>query len=291
MSAETTASPIKLLGRIVPPGEGGHLPDDIGDSEPAPYTRAFKDEAYARRRKKYPRVVVQGDSWFAYPLPSFPSNIVDLLPRQPALALKRLEQNGATLGDMTTRAALAALAEAIGEEKPACVLLSAGGNDLVEPTFLADLFLTQTGTLPPAQLVDLKVWRTKAAELRDGYDLLLKTIRKASADVPVLGHGYDYLVPSDKRINLVIKKVGPWIQPALVGKKILNPAEQEAVVAILIDRFNQMVAELELDYPQFRYLNLRGVTATLKWHNEMHPNKEGFQLLSDRYAKAIEQVL
>jgi hypothetical protein len=79
-----------------------------------------------------------------------------------------------------------ALAEAIDEEKPLCVLLSAGGNDLAEPTFLANLFLVQTGNLPPAQLFDLNVWLRKAAELRDGYDMLLKTIRKASADVPVL---------------------------------------------------------------------------------------------------------
>lgn len=61
-------------------------------------------------------------------------------------------------------------------------------------------------------------------------------------------------------------------------------------MAILIDRFNQMVAELEVEYRQFRYLNLRGVTATLTWHNEMHPNRPGFQLLSDRYARAIKEV-
>lgn len=185
------------------------MPDDTVDSEPSPYTREYKDEVYARRNKKYPHVVVQGDSWFAYPFPSFPNNIVDLLPRQPALAFKRLEDNGATLADMTTRDALDALAEATDEEDPVCVLLSAGGNDLVEPTFLADLFLPQTGNLPPADLVDLKVWRRKVAELRDGYDTLLKTIRRVRPKVPVLGHGYDYLVPSERRINLVVKKVGP----------------------------------------------------------------------------------
>ena len=34
-----------------------------------------------------------------------------------------------------------------------------------------------------------------------------------------------------------------------------------------------------------------GVTATLGWHNEMHPNRPGFTLLSQRYARAIREVV
>lgn len=267
------------------------MPDDTVDNLPAPYSRAAKEEAYARRRKKYPHVVVQGDSWFAYPFPSFPNNVIDLFPRQPALALKRLEENGATLADMTSKAALDALAEAVDEERPKCVLLSGGGNDLVEADFLANLFLRQTGSLPPAQLFDDRVWNRKVTELRDDYDQLLKTIRRVNPDVPVLGHGYDYLIPSKKRINLVVKKVGPWMWPALMAKAIVNEGEQEAVIAMLIDRFNVMVSKLETDYRQFRYLNLRGITATLPWHNEMHPNRAGFQLLSDRFGRAIKELI
>ena len=66
----------------------------------------------------------------------------------------------------------------------------------------------------------------------------------------------------------------------------------------LIDRFNVMLASV-CSLPEFshvKYLDLRGTlkrdSATYKkdWANELHPSEKGFDLVTKKFADAIEKL-
>ena len=65
------------------------------------------------------------------------------------------------------------------------------------------------------------------------------------------------------------------------------------VIVDLIDRFNDMLSELEQEYPEVAYLDLRGSLPDRleDWANELHPKNAGFAKIAEKFHRLIQRLL
>ena len=64
------------------------------------------------------------------------------------------------------------------------------------------------------------------------------------------------------------------------------------IVHDLIDAFNDMVTSVVSAHPNTHYVNLREtLTTQAQWHNELHPRKAGFKLVTDEIEAKIRAVV
>ncbi|HET9947882.1 MAG TPA: SGNH/GDSL hydrolase family protein [Longimicrobiales bacterium] len=239
----------------------------------------IKESKYRRRRNRLPRILTEGDSWFDYPLYR---NVIDFIDDTDRWAIKRLERSGDKLTDILAR--FDEYAEIVGIEKPRAVMLSAGGNDLVADDWIDDLFTEEE------PYIDREVWDAKLAELEEGYERLIDAVPE---DTPVIGHGYDHMIPSDKGVRVDgLNVTGPWVQKAMLAKGIDDPATQRALARIIIDDFNEMMRSLAERLPHFHFVDLRGTLDPEKdWPNEMHPYEYGFELVATKMRRELERLV
>ena len=72
---------------------------------------------------------------------------------------------------------------------------------------------------------------------------------------------------------------------------IVEDADKQAVIRVLIDTFNEMQASIAQQYgDNVTYLDFRGFTQRDYWYDEIHPNSEGFLSISEKYKAAIESA-
>ncbi len=249
-------------------------------------------ERYRRdRRAGRARLVSEGDSWFDYPQHR---NVVDHLVATGAYAVLRFESSGDTLRQVAAPRSLGPLVQWVRGERPAAVLLSAGGNDLFEPSVQdpAERWVWEVlrpaaevpaaGRADPRAYVRADAWRAKLGEL-GGH--LRATIAAVGPHAPVVGHGYDYLPVTGARAayNGVVF-VGPWLLPAMRDRGVDDPALQRAVVRALIDDYNALLRALEGEHPlDFLHADVRNtVGPDSAWLNEIHPGPDGFARVAAR---------
>lgn len=232
----------------------------------------IKEAKYRRRRSRLPRILSEGDSWFDYPLYR---NIIDFIDDTDRYAIKRLEESGDKLADILDRWEIE---DAVRREDPAVVLFSAGGNDLVADDWIPNLFLREE------PYIDEDVWQEKLTYFRNGYLKVIETVKR-----PVLGHGYDYMVPSPKGVRVDgINVTGPWVQPAMHDKGIDDPDLQLRLATKIMDDFNENLVALANQESDFHFLDLRNTLDPVKdWPNEMHPYEYGFERISKRFIDAL----
>jgi hypothetical protein len=103
---------------------------------------------------------------------------------------------------------------------------------------------------------------------------------------------------TEERLNsLEIFLPGPWLEPGFREKGFEKMTERIRLIKQLIDRFNSMLKEIAgmSEFPHVRYIDLRstlsiGANYKTFWANELHPTEKGFELVSDRFAAALEKL-
>jgi hypothetical protein len=70
---------------------------------------------------------------------------------------------------------------------------------------------------------------------------------------------------------------------------ITDVALQNAILKVLIDDVNEILAALERTYPNsVIYVNLRGTLRPgVDWMNEIHPTEDGFHKVEARFLDAL----
>jgi hypothetical protein len=252
--------------------------------------QAQKDYRYQLRKDSLPRLVSEGDSWFDYPVWS---NIIDLVDEREQFAVRRLECSGDKLREIV---ADGSYLTAIRKEKPRLLLFSAGGNDFVNKPFVtgtdknSPLFTKYFADAAAEELVNTEKWEHKLDEILQMYE---EVIANVGGQVPILVHGYDYIIPSlvpAKYDGVAV--AGPWIRPTMEAMCIEDEKLQCEIGKLLIDSFNEVLASLASNHPgQFVHVDLRTKLAPHLWANEIHPYKQGFSILADAYREAISQAL
>jgi len=243
------------------------------------------------RQAGLPVIFTIGDSWFDYP---FYYNIIDNLYFTGLYAFWRQEVVGAT---MTQILAQASLPHDVLEKGGDVLLVSGGGNDLVEKPWIRGLFQLDSNQ-PVELLINRTYWQRKLDEIQSQYlDIIM---RCKVAGVRVVTHGYGYLVPSSDgvKFDAGFYKTGPWVLPAMTAAGITTSARQRAVAHIIIDDFNAMLDGLVAQghvvsngKPAFVHVDCRPALGPTDWANEMHPTKTGFEELAAYFVPVLNSLV
>ncbi len=262
-------------------------------SSGTPRTR-FRDKI--KKRPDLPRILTEGDSWFAFPLPerrNIIDQLIDLNDTNKAAWL-RLESNGDTIEEMMSGRQWANLVDVVQEfRQPAnhlqLILISAGGNDVVgrlEPLLdtkrpgmsWEDCLLTAK--------IDERMQQIEAEFLR-----LISLRDQWLPDCPILTHTYDYAIPQDKPVRLLgLIPEGPWMWPALLKKNIKAGKDQRAVVRFLIDRFADLATSLADAHGNLIVVDTRGTLEEDEWGDEIHPTNRGFEKVMRRFLPELNRL-
>jgi hypothetical protein len=257
-----------------------------------PWDPVERDRRYAScKRAGLRRLVSEGDSWFDYP--PHP-NVVDWLDGEGFWAIKRFEKSGDTVDNMATESNLARIASFAKKEKPEAFLFSGGGNDLFtdipEKPKLRWIWRALNQYDPQktaAEHVNALAWDEKKTELRRGF---VRVIGALSEYAPILMHGYDYLTASGEKVKYDgFRPSGPWILPSMQDRLIDDAELQQAILRILIDDVNEILAALANTYPEsVIHVDLRGTLRPgIDWMNEIHPTEDGFHKVEERVRDAL----
>jgi lysophospholipase L1-like esterase len=266
------------------------------------YYRALdraRDANGARLRERIPVLLSEGDSWFSTPLYY---NLVDWLEvASPDGAFLRTEASGDLATRMFSASNLSRIASRLKAIEFDALLISAGGNDLV------DEFLAATFAGAGPMTVDQAFNRVQASgrfdEVRLAYEALINTAVAARPGIRILAHSYDYLLRmgapaqlSIEQIGLVAlfkRKAGDWIARH-VQHALASQDDQRAFARQLIDHFHEAVLKpLHKAHPNhFHFVDLRGLLLSESdWNDEMHPTADAFQRLANPYREALRALL
>lgn len=78
-----------------------------------------------------------------------------------------------------------------------------------------------------------------------------------------------------------------------MGKKdITNRNDQMKIIKSLVDIFNEMLNDLQIDFNNFHYINLRDMfPKDEQWHNEIHLKNKGYDIVAEKYHLKIKSIL
>jgi hypothetical protein len=260
-----------------------------------PRTPAKDFEETRRRYPHWPHVLAEGDSWFAHPIQW---NILFHLRDLGGYAIRRLASIGDLLGDMVRESAdhtpqyVRQLER--GRFRWQYLLFSGGGNDLLGAN-LDSLLRDRRDVARWEDVIVEEVVLGELEKLRSALRQILSRMQELRPGCKLLVHGYDYAFPRDKGATLFwgnLTVTGPWVRPRMVQKHVTDKAEQKAIVAALIDRFNDDVLRpLHVAESDFEYIDLRGMLpAVQQWDDEIHPKSTGFRRIAKRFKERLDAL-
>ncbi|MGV3756395.1 MAG: caspase family protein [Verrucomicrobiota bacterium] len=272
---------------------------------------AASTRALSARRGPGTRIVAEGDSWFDFKIRP---DVIDWLERDYDYDIENLGKGGACIYEMAygpeergmfdffgkDATELENLVKAIREHKPHVFLFSAGGNDFVGPEFIMTIHHALARKSGVNRGVIDALFKD---DVEPGFRMVIETATAAArqaglGDIPVILHGYDYAFPDGRSaVNLVVKKIGPWMGPSFSMKGY--PYENEGDLAVrrrmvsaMIDAVYIMLERLKADYSNIHIVDVRGTLRSRSdWHDELHPTGEGFRRVAALFHQVIENAL
>ncbi len=279
----------------------------------------IRTENILRRATTTPLAAI-GDSWlFDYHDQQFTWNdLVSSLRSKGFYFSNTFATPGRLLAEMANETNLREATEYLaspGPNSPKALLIGGGGNDLIGiPTKPAPLFDVLFQLPPPADdlLVEETVHQFIDVKLSGYYKTIIDAVRSVTP-IPILIHGYDHPVPDGRPLRDPDGHdlIGPWLQPIFVQRGYKIPIFPNSspdlilargVMRSLIDRLNVMIARVAASYPKGNvvHVDLRGTLADYfgspenyarSWDNELHANKDGFDLLAEVVAEKLRSSI
>jgi hypothetical protein len=243
------------------------------------------------------RIVAEGDSWFDYPVGL---DILDHLRRDYRYDIFKVAEAGDTLENMVygtefgsnfsrRMPPIETTLSAIERYQPKVFLFSGGGNDIAGSE-LASYLNHKSSTLPV--LREDYVQYVFSTVAKRTYKDLIKVVTEAKSDIHIISHGYGYATPDGRSVRIVgVRFAGPWLRPTLVRKNIIEAREGRDLMRSLIDRFNGMLQELENEYDNFHYIDLRPHISDGDWTNELHLYNQSYRRVAGRFHEMIQQFV
>ena len=244
-------------------------------------------------------IVAEGDSWFDYPL----TDVLRLLEDEYGYDIESVARKGDRVEDMAynsgqldkftrTLEKLLLLRSTI----PRAVLLSGGGNDVAGAEF--HMLLNYVNAATPG--LNDAIVAGVLERIRLAYITIISGVthvceQRINQKLPILVHGYDYPVPDSRGfLGGWGPLPGPWLGPGFQMKGYAELEQRKEIVKDLIDRFNQMLADV-VALPEFahvQHIDLRNTLSTGSdykkwWDNELHPTVAGFKRVAARFAAKL----
>lgn len=243
----------------------------------------FLDESI-RHHPEWPVIFSEGDSWFSFPIHF---NTIDHLDQMAGrkISLLRLEKNGDRALRMVSGKQKAKLARYMERYKPAALLFSGGGNDVVGQDLRPLLRERQDGMTWRECIHDPNV-AMRMQKLRNAYLELVSIRDDAHPKCRIYYHGYDYAIPSGIGAKLWGIKVGPWMRQYFVEKKILDEDDQKRIIKHLIDEFNDVLEVIDSER-LVTWVRTRRCLSANEWNDELHPTRKGFKKIAEKFRKQL----
>lgn len=249
-------------------------------------------------------IVAEGDSWFDYPF----YDVLKLLDDEFGYRI----ESGAHRGDAVESMAYAGgqlqeivkLLDRLAQDGqvPKAILLSGGGNDIAGPAF--EILLNHKDS-PISGLNATVLEGVIDQRIRTAYIQILSIVTSVSKQlwpkqpaIPILVHGYDYPVPDGRGfLGGWGPLPGPWLEPGFRQKNYADLQERIAIAATLIERFNAMLQSITAmaAFRHVSYVDLRNTLSTRPadyrkwWGNELHPTKDGFIKVTQRFVEVLRK--
>jgi lysophospholipase L1-like esterase len=260
--------------------------------------------ATARMRAAGPRgvatLVAEGDSWFDY----LWYDVLDFLEQQYGYDIESVAHKGDRVEDMAYSGdELRKFSKTVEKllrrgEVPKAILLSGGGNDVAGEEFA--LLLDHARSVAPGLNEDV-VRGVIDVRVRNAFAHILSAVTQLcegliGRKVPILVHGYDRPVPDGRGfLGGAWVLPGPWLRPGFHQKGFPDQAQNQQIVAALIDRFNAMLAAVAAlpGFGHVHYVDLRGLLPNQQgyrqwWENELHPTRKGFELVAQKFQEVLK---
>lgn len=268
--------------------------------------RAATTEALARHEaivsggKWGATVLLEGDSWGAYPL----GNLVSALEHH-VREVFNISSNGHRLEQIAYEPGqhdqlVRAVHKIRNSDRPPlrAVVLSAGGNDFAPVLGM----LLEDDRAPDvadgAELDEVMARRLFSRLIRAARHecgLIRTTLAHYgySGLIPILMHGYDYPWPTGRGFLSGIGPLpGPWLLPEFERRGYGRGIERlHEILGRAVDLWNAALAEESEEHGTFSYVDMRGALTSTQWADEMHPDHGGFEVLGDLlYHRILREV-
>lgn len=125
------------------------------------------------------------------------------------------------------------------------------------------------------------------ALVRAGYEGLILIRDQLSPGTHLVLNGYDFAIPGGRGIC----HLGPWLKPTFDLRGFPTLAAAFAVVEEMLKQLAAMLTTLAA-HPGVTFINGQGTLAPKPsaWHNELHPNRDGFDLFADLFAAKLRTI-
>lgn len=267
-------------------------------------------------------VLAEGDSWFTWPLHPWqgPTLVAALEQRRrgerpiAAVSVANPGAHASTMArDDNEDLALACNVDWLGRRGSYdAVLLSAGGNDMLDDASLRELLphpsQRDAGGAYEHGFLDRGRFDARLAAIARDYRWLFANLPRfvlglpaeagATRRLPILVHGYADAVPrtTSKRF-LGIVGVGPWLGRRMTTIGVPAPAQRE-IARTMVGAFNDMLSRLAAEAnakangrAAVRYLDLRGEIGASDFDDEIHLKTAARRRVAQRFAAALYEVL
>lgn len=259
-------------------------------------TKTNRFNAKTKDNYRGPVIVAEGDSWFEYP---WQNDILMVLSNKyKILSLARA-------GD-TWPAVLheKELFPSITSVKPDIVLLSVGGNDIIDGLLKYVRPFTLGRERSAKAYVDVDAFGTDLDLVFQHYDTVARQIVDLDIDVVVSGYDYPNPRPADEG--------GQWIGgPLSLYRKINDRPLWHEITKLLMDIYVERMTSFAAAFNEqttkggspvrFEFVSQIGAVnngsyaphpgmQNDEWNDEMHARDPGFERLAGRVAAAIDRI-
>jgi len=240
-------------------------------------------------------MLANGDSWFDYPLDGndvWLGGSTDVIAQLGSMgAIHPHILSVAHWGEATTdelslpkqermKQALADPANWAGEGRPDAILFSGGGNDIAGDRFCIFLDFASPG----ASGLDARRLANALQGIEASYLALFAFRDRYAPNVPIFGHDYDFAIPSGVHPACT----GPWVKPSLDYCGWTDPVKAAAIVRAALTAFSALLVRLSADpNNNFHLVHTQGTLAPADWANELHPTRNGFKAIADKFVTAL----
>lgn len=244
-------------------------------------SRWRRNSRYRRQIRKWKgvRVVSEGDSWFQYPL--LLKDVVDHLcdPECYQYAVYSLGSAGDLLADIYRQDEIS---QALEQENPHVLLLSGGGNDMVSDGRIAKLVDVSAGKPSDPQSYLGHQFEQFLDDIQGCYRKLYERYLVSYPHLKIISHGYDRAIPN----------AGKWLGKPLAKAGIRELKIQKLIVGAMIDRFNEAMMVLQNEFcGSVFHVDARGAVNRTHWHDELHPDNQGYAKVAARFDQVIRNAL
>jgi hypothetical protein len=238
------------------------------------------------------QIVAEGDSWFDYPrylerrggiIPRLSERLED---RLAAESILNLAHHGDTVEQMLGVAQRTKLVRVLKEGSFDAILFSGGGNDIAGDQFA--LWLKErSDSLNAADALREDVFASVLTIVQRGFEDLLAIRNEHAKEAVIFTHAYCVPFPSRRGVC----GLGPWLHPALELRGWHDPAEQRAIVRTMLARLDEKLKALAAAaHNNVVHVDTLSIEIAQKnWANEIHPDGDGFDMVTDAFEKVIRK--